>query len=150
MASLRRAAYEHKDLDSWDPEIDKINGYLAVLLSDKNPKVRGEAFESLSSMSGRPSNVLPIDGDLVQTFVMILKDRNWRGESQSTPMIGRDAAALALERLGPYAIKAFPALLEIWNAEPKQSGPTPNPVSSAIARALQKIDPVAAAKAGVK
>jgi HEAT repeat protein len=101
---------------------------LLIALEDADPGVRSEAAQALGHVHKRLDAVLPA----------LLK--NLKDPDASVRLGTADALGL----LGPDAKSAVPALLEVWRSDPDRT------VSPFAAFALKKIDPEAAAKAGVK
>jgi HEAT repeat protein len=99
-----------------------------IALEDADPGVRSEAAQALGHVHKRLDAVLPA----------LLK--NLKDPDASVRLGTADALGL----LGPDAKSAVPALLEVWRSDPDRT------VSPFAAFALKKIDPEAAAKAGVK
>jgi len=101
---------------------------LLQALDDADPSVRSQAAQALGHVHKQLAVVLP-------ALLKSLKD------PEADVRLG---TASALGLLGPDAESAFPALLEVWRNDPDRS------VGPFAADSLKKIDPEAAAKAGVK
>ena len=94
--------------------------------TNANANVRSSSIVALSNIGAEPDRVVPV-------LINAVHDPNFR-----------TSAVLALENFGPDAKSAVPALLELLAAHNSLLE------DSVVAEALVKIDPEAAAKAGVK
>jgi len=101
---------------------------LLQAVDDADPGVRGAAAQALGQVHKQLDVILPA----------LLK--NLRDPEASV----RWSTADAMGRLGPDAKTAFPALLELWRNDPDRN------VGPFAANALKRVDPEAAAQAGVK
>jgi HEAT repeat protein len=102
---------------------------LISCLNDADIKVQGSAISSLGRFAAEPEAVVPVIAERLQNTTNDMRVR-----------------VLALGAIDDYGLKAQPAVPALVQCLQDQN----KPIRSQAARVLKKIDPEAAAKAGVK